>query len=57
MVVYIVDPISLYPQEALQRGVVVYLPEISCGGKPVTSKSNKNVCKDPVKLHSYNAIS
>merc|ERR550517_945400 len=44
-------------QEALERGVVVYLPEISSGGRPPTKKRDKTVCKDPLKLHCYNAIS
>ena len=26
-------------KEALERGVVVYLPEISCGGRPTTRRS------------------
>ena len=44
-------------KEALERGVVVYLPEISCGGRPTTRRKDKTVCKDPIKHHSYNAIS
>ena len=57
MVVEVVHPFSFSPQEALERGVVVYLPEISSGGRPVAKRSSRNVCKDPIKLHSYNAIS
>jgi len=47
-------------QEALERGVVVYLPEISSGGKPTLKKSSSEgskICKDPIKRHAYNAIS
>ena len=44
-------------QEALERGVVVYLPEIHTGGKPVTKKKDPSVCKDPIKCSHYNAIS
>jgi len=47
-------------QEALERGVVVYLPEISSGGKPTLKKTTSPhslVCKDPIKRHGYNAIS
>ena len=62
MLVEVVHPFSFSPQEALERGVVVYLPEISSGGKPVMKKNRKSdgkdrICKDPIKLHSYNAIS
>ena len=44
----------------LERGVVVYLPEISSGGKPTLKKSASEgspICKDPIKRHGYNAIS
>ena len=44
-------------QEAVERGVVVYLPEIHTGGRPVTKKKNPSVCKDPIKSKHYNAIS
>ena len=44
-------------QEAVERGVVVYLPEIHTGGRPVTKKRNLSVCKDPIKSKHYNAIS
>ena len=44
-------------QEAVERGVVVYLPEIHTGGRPVTKKKSPSVCKDPIKSKHYNAIS
>ena len=44
-------------QEAVERGVVVYLPEVHTGGRPVTKKKNPSVCKDPIKSKHYNAIS
>ena len=46
-----------YFKEAVERGVVVYLPEIHTGGRPVTKKKNPSVCKDPIKSKHYNAIS
>ena len=41
--------------ESLRRGIVIYLPSVETGGKPITSKS-RSVCKDPLKSHFYNAI-
>ena len=41
--------------ESLKRGVVIYLPSVESGGKPVTSR-HRTVCKDPLKSHYYNAI-
>lgn len=51
------DEKSILYQEALERGVVVYLPEISGGGRPEVKKGTEDVCKDPIKRHGYNAIS
>jgi len=48
---------SILYQEALERGVIVYLPEISRGGRPELKKGTEDVCKDPIKRHGYNAIS
>ena len=44
--------------ESLRRGIVIYLPSVETGGKPIMSKdaSKINVCKDPLKSHFYNAI-
>ena len=44
--------------ESLRRGIVIYLPSVETGGKPITSKNTtkKAVCKDPLKSHFYNAI-
>ena len=44
--------------ESLRRGIVIYLPSVETGGKPIMSKdaSKTNVCKDPLKSHFYNAI-
>ena len=43
--------------ESLRRGIVIYLPSVETGGKPIMSKNaSKNVCKDPLKSHFYNAI-
>lgn len=50
---------ALY-EEALERGVVVYLPQVVTGGKPVMSKKEGKkefVCRDPLKDHVYNAVS
>jgi len=44
-------------KEAVERGVVVYLPEVSSGGRPTFKRGRDNDCKDPIKRHSYNAIS
>eukprot|EP00091_Calanus_sinicus_P011982 TRINITY_DN2700_c0_g2_i2.p1 TRINITY_DN2700_c0_g2~~TRINITY_DN2700_c0_g2_i2.p1 ORF type:complete len:229 (+),score=58.37 TRINITY_DN2700_c0_g2_i2:960-1646(+) len=55
------DEKSVLYQEALERGVVVYLPEISSGGKPTLQKKSAPngdpLCRDPIKRHTYNAIS
>ena len=44
--------------ESLRRGIVIYLPSVETGGKPIISKNatKKTVCKDPLKSHFYNAI-
>ena len=44
--------------ESLRRGIVIYLPSVETGGKPIISKdtTKKAVCKDPLKSHFYNAI-
>ena len=43
--------------ESLRRGIVIYLPSVETGGKPITSKKvDRTVCKDPLKSHFYNAI-
>ena len=42
-------------QEALERGVVLYLPKVD--GRPVMSKKKKDVCRDPLKDRSYEAVS
>ncbi|XP_023326537.1 uncharacterized protein LOC111699967 [Eurytemora carolleeae] len=44
-------------QEALRRGVVVYLPQIENGGRPLLSNKSANTCRDPLKQHLYNAVS
>jgi len=55
------DEKSVLYQEALERGVVVYLPEISSGGRPTLQKkeapNGDPICRDPIKRHTYNAIS
>merc|ERR1712106_279888 len=55
------DEKSVLYQEALERGVVVYLPEISSGGKPTLQKrsapNGDPICRDPIKRRTYNAIS
>jgi len=55
------DEKAVLYQEALERGVVVYLPEISTGGKPPEKKRSgqydDRVCRDPIKRRTYNAIS
>lgn len=46
-------------REALRRGVVIYLPSIKTGGKPVLSAKispGGPVCRDPLTGHRYNAI-
>jgi len=43
-------------QEALKRGVVIYLPEISSGGRPEL-KRGTTTCRDPIKRSQYSAIS
>jgi len=48
---------SLLYQEALERGVVVHLPQVLSGGRPVMSRKKPGVCKDPLKDHAYDAIS
>ena len=46
--------------EALRRGVIVYLPSIPTGGRPVPSTKagpgGEQTCRDPLKVHRYNAI-
>ena len=44
--------------ESLRRGIVIYLPSVETGGKPIVSKnvSRRTVCKDPLKSHFNNAI-
>ena len=53
------DPVQkeLY-QEALRRGVVIFLPSIESGGKPVqrTDQHGNITCLDPLKSHRYKAI-
>ena len=44
-------------QEALQRGVIVYLPQVESGGRPLKSRTDESVCKDPLTGHLYNALS
>jgi len=44
-------------QEALSRGVIVYLPQIECGGKPLMKTGFTDRCRDPLDLHLYNAVS
>jgi len=55
------DEKAVLYQEALERGVVVYLPEISSGGKPNLKKKSDAQgdpeCRDPIKRRTYNAIS
>lgn len=54
------DDFSALYTEALERGVVVYLPQVVTGGKPVMSKKEGKkefVCRDPLKEHVYNAVS
>ena len=44
-------------QEALRRGVIIYLPSIKTGGRPlVTTRPGGAVCRDPLTGHRYNAI-
>jgi len=43
-------------QEAMKRGVVVYLPQCETGGRPLLSRSKKIVCRDPLQSHFYNAL-
>eukprot|EP00092_Neocalanus_flemingeri_P013687 GFUD01014760.1.p1 GENE.GFUD01014760.1~~GFUD01014760.1.p1 ORF type:complete len:1163 (-),score=280.67 GFUD01014760.1:114-3602(-) len=50
------DASELY-QEALQRGVIVYLPQVESGGRPLKSRRDGRVCKDPLTGHLYNALS
>jgi len=47
---------KVYFQEAMRRGVIVYLPQCESGGRPVLSRSNPVVCRDPLKSHNYNAL-
>eukprot|EP00092_Neocalanus_flemingeri_P000078 GFUD01000080.1.p1 GENE.GFUD01000080.1~~GFUD01000080.1.p1 ORF type:complete len:1171 (-),score=266.56 GFUD01000080.1:163-3675(-) len=45
-------------EEAMKRGVVVYLPQCETGGRPVLSRSKTKttVCRDPLECHFYNAL-
>jgi len=50
------DQCPAYFQEAMKRGVIVYLPQCETGGRPLMSRSKPTVCRDPLKSHFYNAL-
>lgn len=50
------DPDELY-KDAVSRGVIVHLPQIEVGGRPLLKRGSQDVCKDPISLHAYNAVS
>ena len=43
-------------QEALSRGVIIYLPQIECGGKPLMKAGCLDQCRDPLDHHLYNGV-
>jgi len=41
----------------MKRGVVVYLPQVETGGRPMMSRTKfRDVCRDPLQSHFYNAL-
>jgi len=50
------EEIVLY-KEAVSRGVIIYLPQIQTGGRPILKRGNDDQCLDPLTLHEYNAVS
>jgi len=51
------DEETVLYKEAVSRGVVLYLPQIQTGGRPILKKGTDNQCLDPLTLHEYNAVS